>query len=323
VTNPGSAEAIDNVNGFIQLQDQFDGNDVIVGITLQNALYFMKPVGIYSVVDNGGNPNTWQVVTVDAGAGCSSAMGLGTANLARQSLTRYQLALLSDFGGLYLFNGTVIQPPLTHKISDLWDDIYRATNWSGVRIAIDPYQKLIYIASIPNYPNILVADYHEGLDPENIKWSIWTFSYTINDIGMAFIKDDTELAYRLRIASGNKVNKLVPGLLTDLGTPIVSTWRSAPLTPEEGALNVFRYLRARMPYNDNLSLTLFSEDGAFIQNPPGFNIPYTPGRDLTREFNFMNEKCEIQICCNATKGGFRLQRLDVFCKPRFAMRPSV
>lgn len=348
VTSPGSAETIDNVAGFIQLPDQFDGNNVTNSCTLQDVLYFFKNPGIFSVTDNGGDPDTWVIITIDAGVGCSSATALGTINLAAPANTQNQVALITDPGGIYLFNGAVVQPPLTWKINDLWNTIVQYTSLTdytgltnsiliGTRIAIDPYSKLIYIVVLGNvafapnyyyYPNVLVADYNDGLDSQNIKWSIWVFTaFTapIGDIGMMIYNESTELAYRFRIAFGNTIYKILPGATDDFGSPIVCVWRSALLAPNNslGALNIFRFLRARLPYYDNLSIRLFAEDGAFTQSIPGFNTPYTPGRDLTREFNFMDEKCEVQICCNALNGGFTLQRLDVFGKARFNMRPSV
>jgi hypothetical protein len=336
VTNPGSAESIDNVAGWVQVPDQFDSNYVTNSCTLQDVLYFFKSTGIFSVVDNGGNPNTWSggiPLTVDAGAGCQSSLGLGTINLSTPANPQNQVAVITDFGGIYLFNGTVVQPPLTWKINDLWTNIYQYTNLVGTRVAIDPYNKLIYITvlggsgSSLNYNNILVADYNDGLDSQNIKWSVWTFPYytfPIGDIGMMTFTDGTETAYRFRIAFVNTICKVFPDALNDAnGYPIVSLWRSAPISICTGALNIFRFLRARLIYNDNISIKLSSQDGAYFQNLPGFLNPYIPGRDVGREFNFMNESCEVQICCDATNGGFTLQRLDVFGKIRFNMRPSV
>jgi hypothetical protein len=329
VTAPGSTETIDNVVGFIQLPDQFDGNDVTSSCTLQDTLSFFKSVGIFSVTDNGNDPVTWPIIVVDAGAGCANAMQIGTINITTPSLPQNQVALLVDYGGLYLFTGAVSQPPLTWKINDFWLELQAMTNLYGTMVSIDPYNKLIYIAQTgnvlgtPGYPAILVGDYNDGLDPQNIKWSIWSFPFPIYSIAMSFIQDNTELAYRFRIGSTNAIYKIEPGALTDNGSPIVCVWRSFYSTPSEGALNIFRFIRARLPYKDNLKLTLYSEDDIQTQNPPGFTTPYVQGRDLTREFNFMNEKCAVQICCNATNGGFTLQRLDIFCKARFNMRPSV
>jgi hypothetical protein len=331
VSAPGASETIDNVVSYVQLPDQFDGNDVTNSCTIQDALYFFKSSGIFSVIDNGGDPNTWVVIQIDSGAGCQSSLGLGTISLAAPASTQNEVALITDFGGIYLFNGSVTQPPLTWKINDLWVNIFQYTNLAGTRIAIDPYNKLVYVAILgnplgePNYPNLLVADYNDGLDAQNIKWSIWTFPYAITDIGMIYCQDSTELAYRFRLATGNIINKILPGAIDDTGSQIVSIWRSYSFSPPNGlgALNIFRFIRARAIFKDSLSITLYSQDGAFTQSVLGFNIPYVPGRDLTREFNFMNEKCAVQICCNALNGGMTLQRVDIYGKVRFNMRPSV
>jgi hypothetical protein len=330
VTNPGSTESIDNVAGFVQLPDQFDGNDVTNSCTLQDVLYFFKNPGIFSVTDNGGDPDTWNIITVDAGAGCTSASGLATINVAAPSLTQNQVALVSDYGGIYLFTGVINQPPLTWKINDLWISIFQLTNLSGTMIAVDPYYKMIYIAIVgnpvnePAYANLLVADYNDGLDSQNIKWSIWTFPYTIQSIGMLFFNDSVpELAYRLRIGTNETIYKLLPGTTTDNGTAINAIWQSFYISPNPGALNIFRFMRARCVFEDNLNLTLYSQDNAFNSTPPGFTTPYVSGRDITREFNFMDEKCSLQLSTSASNGGFTLQRLDIFCAARFNMRPSV
>jgi len=329
VTDPGSAETIDNINAFIQLPEQNDGNDVTCASNLQDTLYFFKTVGIFSVTDNGSDPNSWPVIAIEQGVGCAVPLSLGTVDLGTPAYAQNQVNLLTDLGGIYLFNGAVVQPPLTWKINDLWLLIMQQTNLQGSMIAVDPYFKLIYYACVGNalgtqgYANILVADYNDGLDAQNIKWSVWTFPFPVNAIGMISFTDVDGLGNRLRIATGSNIVKYQVGALTDLGGPVVTIYRSYYMAPNLGGLNIFRYLRARLPYKDPLSITLFSQDDAFIQNPPGFALPYVAGRDLTREFNFMDEKMAIQICCNATHGGFMLQRLDTFCKSRFAMRPAV
>lgn len=331
VTNPGSAEAIDNVAGWIQIPDQFDGNDVSTSISIQDVLYFFKNVGIFSVADNGSDPNTWEVVVNDAGVGCSSAMGLGTINITTPSQTQDQIAICSDYGGLYLFTGAIQQPPLTWKINDFWLQLQAHTNLQGTMIAVDPFLKLIYVAVTgnaigePGWQNLLVGDYNDGLDPQNIKWSIWAFPWNVTSIGMAFINDSVpELAYRLRIAGpSTQVYKYMPGTTTDDGQGIVTVWRSFYSAPDIGSLNVHRYIRSRCPFQDNLSLHLYSEDDAMIVQPPGFAIPYFHGRDLVREFNFMDEKMAVEICCTSVNGGFWLQRMDIFAKSLFAMRPQV
>jgi hypothetical protein len=324
VTNPGSTESIDNIAGFIQIPDQFDGNDVANSCTLQDILYFFKPVGIFSVTDNGGDPDTWSIITIDAGVGCINTSGLATINLATAALTQNQVALVTDYGGVYLFTGAVIQPPLTWKINDIWNAQFVATNLAGVQLAVDPYAKVIYISLTGNI--LLIADYNDGLDPKSIKWSQWTIPFTIQSIGMMFFQDTSpELAYRFRIGTTNAIYKLFPGALTDGGTPIASSWHSFLAYPPNGlgALNIFRFLRARALFSDNLTISVRGEDAVSFTSLVGFTIPQVIGRDLTREFNFMNEKCEVIISSSASHGGFTLQRLDIFCTTRFNMRPSV
>lgn len=330
VTNPGSAESIDNIAGWIQIPDQFDGNDVNTSITIQDALFFLKGVGIFVTTDNSSDPNTWEVVCTDAGVGSAAALSLGTVNLTTPSQSQDLIFLVADYGGLYTFTGAVTQPPLTWKINDFWLQLQSYTNLQGTMIAVDPFLKLIYVAVTgnaigqPGWANLLVGDYNDGLDPQNIKWSVWAFPWAISSIGMAFLQDTDELAYRLRIAGpATQVYKYFPGSTTDDGAGIVSVWRSFYHSPALGNLNVHRYIRSRMPFYDNLSIHLYSEDDAIIVQPPGFNIPYFHGRDLVREFNFMDEKMAVEICCTATQGGFWLQRMDIFAKSLFAMRPQV
>ena len=325
VSNPGAVESIDNVAGFIQLPDQFDGNDVTDFGNIQGVLYMFKPVGVFATIDNGNDPNTWQVTTIDIGVGVTSPLSVPDD-------PQNQFNLLIDFGGLYLFNGTAIQPPLTWKINDLWISIWQTTNLAGAMVQVDPYNKLIYVAQVgnalgvPGYSGILVGDYNDGLDYQNIKWSIYTFPFAVNSIIQAFFQDSGELAYRFRIGAGANINKIFPGLTTDVGsTAIASKWRTYYSYPPngEGALNIFRFIRARALYSDNITLGLYSEDNAITATPSGFNTPQTTGRDLTREFNFTNEKCAVEFDCSASSGGFTLHRLDIFCKTRFNMRPSV
>ena len=117
---------------------------------------------------------------------------------------------------------------------------------------------------------------------------------------MFFLDGASELAYRFRIGSNNTIYKLLPGTTTDAGTAINAIWCSYYASPNLGALNIFRFMRARILYNDNLTLLLNSEDNTTTANPPGFTTPQTLGRDLTREFNFMNEKCSLQINCSSS-----------------------
>lgn len=314
----GSCESIDNVAGFIQIPDQFDENLVYSSCILQDILYFAKSFGIFSVFDNGGDPSSWQIICVDAGVG--SVGNMGTINLAQPSLPQNNIILLADFGGLYTFTGTITQPPLTWKINDLWLSLVNGSIHPllGTTIAVDPYGKQIYIY-IEGPNNLLVADYNDGLDPDNIKWSIYTFPWTVTAIGMMFITDSVDTSYKFRVAGGNTIYRLDPTVSTDNGTDISSTYGTFYVSPNLGALNIFRCIRARAAGSGTLAMTAYSEDNTINLTINPFTLTSTPGRDFTQEFNFMNEKCSIQFAGN----NFLLQRVEVFTDARFPMRPSV
>ena len=321
-TNAGSSESIDNVAGFIQIPDQFDGNIVRGTVTLQSILYFTKAFGIYSVTDNGSDPSSWAIFLVDAGVG-SSSQGIGTINLTQPALTQNQVALMADFGGIYTFTGSITQPPLTWKIDDLWKNLVATTNITvTLNIAIDPYNKLIYVLAAGT--TLLVGDYNDGLDAQNIKWTTYTFPVTPYAVGMMYIQDGTDFVYAIRLSSGNNIYKIeVNSGGNDMGTAINSYYSTYFLSPSLGALNIFRFIQSRVIFTGVLNLLITSQDSAFTLSPPAFTGGSNPGRDMLREFNFMDEKCSVQIGCNSGTNVFLLQRLNVFGKPRFNMRPQV
>jgi hypothetical protein len=320
-TNAGDCESIDNVSGFIQIPDQFDGNIVRGTCTLQDIIYFTKAVGIFSVTDNGDVPSSWQIISVDAGVG-SASQGMGTITLSQSALSQNQIILMADFGGLYSFTGSVQQPPLTWKINDLWNTLVLTTNiTTTLNVAIDPYNKIIYICSAGIA--LIAGDYNDGLDSQNIKWTQYAFPFTPDSIGMLFIQDLSDMEYRLRIGSGNNIYKLNPGAVQDSGVAINSFYATYFLSPSLGALNIFRFIRFRATFPGTLNLLLSAQDNAFTLAPVAFTGGSIPGRDNTRETNFMDEKCSVQVGCNEGSDTFLLQRLDVFSKPRFNMRPSV
>lgn len=321
VTNPGDCESINNVTGFIQLPTKSDGNIVRGSCSLQDVLYFTKAFGVFSVTDNGDVPSSWAIIPIDPGVG-SSAQGMGTINMSYPSLSQNNIILMSDFGGLYRFNGSVQQPPLTWKINDIWQQIAESTNITvTLQVQVDPYNKLIYILSAGN--KLIVGDYNDGLDEINIKWTQYTFPYTPDCIGMGFIQDLTSLSYRLRIGAGNSIYKIEPGTTSDFGNSINSVYALYYAFFGEGALNIYRYIRARVVGIGILNITVTDEDNVQTLIPAPFTLTATPGRDYTREINFSNEKASVVFSMNRGVDRFTLVRADVFGKVRFPMRASV
>lgn len=323
VSDPGSCESIDNVAGYIQLPTQNDGNITRGAAVLYDVLYFMKGFGIFSAIDNGGDPDTWYVAEVDDGVGATME-GLGTINLSQTGQSQNNNLLLGDFGGIYAFNGSVQQPPLTWKINDIWTTIVNTVNiQTSLTIAIDPYNKIIYVlAAGINY--ILAGDYNNGLDSQNIKWSKYVFPFTPTAIGMAYITDLSNEEYLLRIGtSGSGVFKINSGSTQDNGSVIDSYYSTYYHAFDIGAVNIFRFIRTRTVGSGTLLRQVFSQDNVLNVTLPTVALSSTNSQDQTLEFNFMTEKCSVQIGTNSGTDNFKLQRLDLWGAVRFPMRPTV
>lgn len=323
VTNPGDCESVDTVSGFIQLPSQFDGNIVRGGCTLQDVIYFTKAVGVIAVYDNGGVPSSWSIIYVDAGVG-SSNNGMSTITMSQTPLSQTQAILMSDFGGIYLFSGVIQQPPLTWKINNIWGTFIDISK--TVSIAVDPYAKQIYVLSTNPTNRLLVGDYNDGLDAMSIKWSEDTYPFTPSAIGMVYINDLTDQQYRFRIGgSVSNVYKINPGILVDQpgSVPINSIWSSYLSYYSIGAVNIFRFVRMRVTGSGTLLTKITSEDATNSLNLVNKTLSAAPGRDITIETNFMDEKASVSINTNSGTDNFRLQRMDIFGAMRFPMRPAV
>ncbi len=319
VSNPGDIESIDNVAGFIQIPSERDGNIVRGTCINQDILYFTKAVGILSVTDNGGVPSSWPIIYVDGGVG-SFFFGLGTITASQEALNQNQTILLSDIGGLYTFNGIVQQPSLSWKIDDIWKSI---TALNAVTVAIDPFAKMIYIlAPLSAAYTLLVGDYNEGLDWENIKWTTYTFPFVPTAIAMANFNDGSDFTYVLRLGSGNNLFKIEPGLIDDSGAAINSFYDSAFINFGVGSLNIFRHLRARIRGNGVGLIKVFQEDRLVSTVPPSWTLLPTPGKDYDRQINQVNEKLAVRVGTNGVTDNFTLQRLDIYGKSYELMRPQ-
>lgn len=320
VSKPGLPEAFDQVVGYIQLPTEFDGNYVRGVANLRDVLYFTKSVGIYSAQDNLDNPSTWPVTQIDGGVGCFF-YGLSTITGAQTSLSANDVLIMADRGGLYLFNGTIVQPPLTWKIEDVWHRLFLAAQ-HNITIALDPFSQLIYCLLPVDgdfRPSLLlVGDYSEGLDSTNIKWSIFNFPFTVRAIEMINFGDRDSFEYHLRLGSDdNNLYRLDSTATTDNSVPINAFYQSYQSVLDPGSVNVFRALGFRVN-GSNLILSLLAQDSQRLQLLNNLPIAPTPGFEYTRQINYLSEKMMVKVASNFY---FRLSRLDIYGKRQFDNRP--
>jgi len=110
------------------------------------------------------------MVVIDQGIG-ASVHGVGT--VLDSGGVNIDFLLIVDFSGLMLFNGAYARPELSYKIKDFWFDLDR-NDFKNIQIMNDSLTQVIYI-TLPD-KKMLIADYDDGLNAKDIKWSKWRFA---------------------------------------------------------------------------------------------------------------------------------------------------
>ena len=326
----GDIESIDNVTGYIQVPTEEDGNVTRGAFVLRDVLYFTKSVGILSTQDlNGDEPSSWPIAYVDGSTGAWSA-GISTITSSQSGLPLDDTVLLLDYSGLHFFPGVVVQPPLTWKIEDVWRKIDR-NEFQKIHIEVDPFTRLLYILIPSGIPyNLLVGDFAEGLDSNNIKWSYWSFpfgpakSISLSVLSTSFsAPGDSIYGIRLGTQADHNLYVVDPALTTDLGNPILNSYYQTAYVPIDlGSINVYRALRFRTKdkYNSGnyLALRTYWQDGNLHQDWLSLILPSSTEKDLLREINTQDEKVSVRF------GGpsFLVSRLDMFGTVKFKSRPA-
>lgn len=332
LSRPQEPEAFDNVNGYINVPANSASNVAISAFVLRDVLYMTLLIGVMATQDNLDDPGTWKVIMID---GAMTAYKDAIATIASNvpALGVSEVTLLGHREGIFIFDGTVRRPEITWKIKDVWDMITHGSE-RNINIVTDFYKKMIYVIIPTNnskVPNLmLMGDYSEGLNWQEIKWTFHFFKDLIPySIGMAYFPDDdglNDLDYYLRIGmqGDNTLYKLKAGLTDDDGEAIDSRYCCYLSTIEKGAVNIFRALRLRVRGAGTLELRLNSEDFplSLSQTPANITVPLNPAQDEMRQINFTNEKMSVQLRTNAVGERMEVDRVDIFAKRMFWARPQ-
>lgn len=338
VSGVDNAESFNAVTGLFKTPGEAPEYGIVSGVVTQrDVLYAVRLIGIYGVQDNGQEPIFWPVVKIEGGIG-SCAFGIATLAADENATTSDERFILSDVGGIFLFDGAVQRPALTWKIDDLWKQV-NFNALQNITCFFDIYRDTLYVLApigdslLPNL--LLVADYSEGLDAENVKWSIFTFPFTPSSIAMIYFQgnmDGSDVYYYLRIAFYNNsyIYKTHQGYYNDIGAAINAYYQCYLAAPDVGNFNVFRGLRFRVKGAGNLNLLLDAEDfdPANEVQPPVIAISDPASRDYDKQINFNNEKMSVAFGTGAFVSEpvvdeyFTVQRLDIFCKTSFPARPQ-
>jgi hypothetical protein len=329
VSYAGDTETFSDVTGYVQLPSESNGNYVRGSFSLRDTLYFTKGVGIFATQDlSGDEPANWPVTIIDGSAGSWSS-GISTITTSQAGLPISDAVLLADIEGLHLFNGGIVTPPLTWKIDDVWKQITGSKSsvvMQQITVVIDPFDHLIYIinpyASVPGL-NLLVGDFSEGMDSQNIKWTRWYIGSIIGkSISLVSTSDiDGTQSYCPRIATtDNRILKFSPELTQDLGLDFYGVYRFAYTPIEVGSLNIFRGFRVRAKGTGILIPYVYTQDDHYetINTPGTISLVTSPVQDYFREMNIMNEKISLVF----QSPNFTVNRVDLFGTVKLKSRPA-
>jgi len=120
----------------------------------------------------------------------------------------------------------------------------------------------------------------------------------------------------------NYLFTLTDGQKSDDGTIISSYYMPGPLAL--GGVGCFKNIRFRAWGVGALNLTLTGLDGALSTTPTAITLTATPGRELDRQINFVNEKLSIKFQSGSVLNDYMVvDRLDTWGLQLWPIRPSV
>ena len=175
VSHQGDPESFSELEGFLIVAPQ-DSDGLKSCFTFQGSLYMNKTFRTYHTSDNNESAGTWPWLGIDKGAG-SEVFGVGQIIDAKGSSLDYVLIASRD--GLSLFNGVYQDPELSWKIRSTWDRI-NVDNFNKIQVLVNPVEKKVFV-SVPlddseDISHLLVGDYRLGLNPDEVRWTIWKFA---------------------------------------------------------------------------------------------------------------------------------------------------
>ena len=164
ISRTNEPEGFSRVDGFIVVAPE-KNSPITNAFEFRGTLYITKDNSTYATADNGDEPATWPVVTIDKGLG---AKANGVSSILDSQGTSLDFVAIATKGGLSTFNGVYLRPELSWNVEDLWNDPKALTR--------DPGERKIYCL-VGN--DVYVCNYVEGFGRKHLRWSKWTFHHQL------------------------------------------------------------------------------------------------------------------------------------------------
>lgn len=266
ISDAGYPERFDSVTGIVDARPD-EGEELVCAAEYRDRLYLGKRRSFLFLQSVGGQePVGWPVLAADHGIG-STVHGIAGV-LDRQGGTLDRLLVVSE-KGLLAFDGT-FRENLAYAVESLWTRIDR-TRLHEAQALVDPVQERVYCL-LPIHPEtvqvtdsfalwdiagfawgppdgfwgydltnpqrtneslVLVADYRNGLSPETVRWSVWTFPESVSAIMVRAEDRDRE---RLSVSQGTAVAEVRPDAENDSGERVEASFLTAYLQRDRWTL---------------------------------------------------------------------------------------
>lgn len=309
VSKIGDPESIDALAGFC-IVGPSETSYLTDCIEYRDVLYMHKKFRAFSTQDNGGDPATWQVISIDKGTGCDQNGVIRILDAQGANIDKF---IVCSHRGAVLFSGLYGERELTYKIQDIWKRINKS-KFHLVHGYQDCYNSLLFIA-IPLdassvCSHILMGDYTRGMSAENIRWSLWSFPWNAESV-LVDISNDTSL---IRIANNLGVFDYDSTKTDDEGQAILPAIRTAPMTLQSGYINHISAVKVSLQgqciisprlwdANDSLNETLHS---IFITGQQNFATTFLA--------NFISEKFCVELKTTVTGEYFTIYQIVLYGK---------
>lgn len=182
VSQNGEPEAINQITGLLATQP--NGFPVSNAAEFRDVLYVFRPNSAMSFTDNGDDPSSWPLVTIEGALGARPHAVCQYLNSETQSV---DFLIIGTYQGISLFTGGFQTPELTWKVENFWRSLTRA-DFNNLQIICNTVKKRIY-AVLPDR-TLLVGFFQNGINPSDIQWEPWSCVQPINTIAVTGIDED-------------------------------------------------------------------------------------------------------------------------------------
>lgn len=309
VSKSGEPESFNGASGFREIEPG-DPSGLKNAIEWRGNLYIFKGRSVTVTSDISDECADWEYTLLDNTIGTSPR---GIATYSGYTKAPSDGFLVATQRGILFFNGIFQDRELTWKIGDLWKRINQ-DEFDKIELHLDPTEKLVYCLvplDTATYNNtIIVGDYKEGLDPENIKWSYWGVTgYTGASVSLginsaAFYDLGTKLIYRYFTFGPLAGRHGIDTTMTqDFNNRPITWYVMTNVLGDGETVGLFKRFRVNINGSGSVVFRLYGKDDVTVHPDITHALAAAPGRFYWYLTNLISESCRILVAnLGATKG---------------------